>query len=427
MDSMDELEMVRELFPAPEPPRPEVRDTIRATLAEPSRHDGRRAGSRGLSSRALVRVGLPVTAGVAAAAVVVALLPQAAPLTHGSRPPSDSRPSSGGLPPDVFQVPAGAVPAAGGAGSGRQTLLTAAMRVARTAAQNPGRYWEQPGVVGNFQRVGPASDHYLILEKVGVQQWTAQSAKLPSPSIEQPLGVQFASSADARAWQADGSPSSWPDVGQDTSLASPQGYTDGFSRPVTIAAGKPVAEMVGYGSAGIYAFGRQMSAAQVLALPTAPAAVKALLMRQYRGSGTSSGGLVSYLLSAVPQLMTLPVTPAFRAALYQVLAGLPGVRSLGSMQDVAGQRGEAVAVDGHWTGCGEQMMAIGGSMNMEPTFSSCDVQQILIIDPVTGLPMASELRYTRLPAGQSWSAPDGLFSYEIFGASQWTNANPPVK
>jgi hypothetical protein len=31
----------------------------------------------------------------------------------------------------------------------------------------------------------------------------------------------------------------------------------------------------------------------------------------------------------------------------------------------------------------------------------------------------------RLPAGQRWTAPDRLFSYEIFGQSHWTNASPP--
>lgn len=55
----------------------------------------------------------------------------------------------------------------------------------------------------------------------------------------------------------------------------------------------------------------------------------------------------------------------------------------------------------------------------------CAVQQILIIDPATGLPMAEELRYLEPPGGQRWTAPDGLFSYEIFGHSYWTNQNPP--
>jgi hypothetical protein len=75
------------------------------------------------------------------------------------------------------------------------------------------------------------------------------------------------------------------------------------------------------------------------------------------------------------------VTPAVRAAFYQMLADLPGIRSLG--------------------------------------------QQRLVIDPGTGLPLAPELRYLKVPAGQAWSAPGGLFSYEVFGTARWTNATPP--
>ena len=44
----------------------------------------------------------------------------------------------------------------------------------------------------------------------------------------------------------------------------------------------------------------------------------------------------------------------------------------------------------------------------------------------TGLPLAEELRYLNLSAAHPWTAPDQLFSYEIFGPSHWTNANPPV-
>ena len=31
-----------------------------------------------------------------------------------------------------------------------------------------------------------------------------------------------------------------------------------------------------------------------------------------------------------------------------------------------------------------------------------------------------------LPAGRTWSAPGGLFSYQLFRSAQWTNATPPT-
>ncbi len=39
-----------------------------------------------------------------------------------------------------------------------------------------------------------------------------------------------------------------------------------------------------------------------------------------------------------------------------------------------------------------------------------------------GLRLARELRYLKLPADQTGSAPDGLFSLELFGTAHWTNA-----
>ena len=73
------------------------------------------------------------------------------------------------------------------------------------------------------------------------------------------------------------------------------------------------------------------------------------------------------------------------------------------------------------------MLDLGGSgaAGFQMTFSSCHVQQILVVDPATGRPLAEELRYVKLPSGSSWSVPDGLFSYEIYGTPYWTNASPP--
>lgn len=44
---------------------------------------------------------------------------------------------------------------------------------------------------------------------------------------------------------------------------------------------------------------------------------------------------------------------------------------------------------------------------------------------IDGMPLAEELRYASLPSGDSWSAPDGLFSYELFGTPYWTNQDLP--
>jgi hypothetical protein len=127
-----------------------------------------------------------------------------------------------------------------------------------------------------------------------------------------------------------------------------------------------------------------------------------------------------------PALLTLPVTPAVRAALYRMLAGLPGVRSLGPVTDAGGRAGVAVALSGRYSGCGqESALHSGGGTEERPTFASCVVEQRLVIDPASGMPLAQELRYAGLPPGQHWSAPDGLFSFRLFRAAGWTGASPP--
>jgi hypothetical protein len=118
----------------------------------------------------------------------------------------------------------------------------------------------------------------------------------------------------------------------------------------------------------------------------------------------------------------MPVSRAVRSALYRMLAGVPDVRSLGRIRDVAGHDGVAIAVSGVHEHCGSRT-------NMHDKrpwiYPSCTVEQRLVINPGTGLPIAQELRYTKLPAGQKWSAPGGLFSYETFEYAGWTNASPP--
>jgi hypothetical protein len=106
-----------------------------------------------------------------------------------------------------------------------------------------------------------------------------------------------------------------------------------------------------------------------------------------------------------------------------MLATLPGVQSLGQVTDVGGQAGVAVARSQAVSGCGTELQL--GPGDFGPAFPSCVVQERLVINPETGLPLAQESRYLKLPAGRTWSAPDGLFSYRLFEAAYWTNSTPP--
>jgi hypothetical protein len=403
---MDELQAVRELLSERPPPRPEVTAAARARLA--GRPPRRPALRRPPGRHRILWAALPAAA---TAAVVIATVVAAG---GGTPHPAGSL--------GVYQP--GAAAPAGAAGPARDILLAVARTAGRAAAATPPpatRYWVTSSVVGNFIRVGPAADRYVILEKTAVQSWAAANPRTMSQAYNQRLGVQLASAADRRAWRRDGSPASW-DVGQQTGPADPVGYTAGGGARVRAGLGQPQAYF-GQSGGPLFVIGhRSYTARGLRGLPAGPARLKALLLTGY-SPAAGFGGVDQYLFMTVPKVLTMPVTPAVRAGLYDLLATLPGVRDLGRVRDAAGQPGVAVALASQQTHCGRWTTADSGAGHW--TFPSCQVQQRLVIDPGTGRLLAMEQRYLRLPPGQSWSAPGGLFSFQIFSPGRWTGASLP--
>lgn len=414
---MDELQLVRDCFGEPPSPDPEMAAAAKAHMFAGGPAARRRFARRSPSvppPARLLRVAIPAVATVAAVAVVAAVVagPTARKPAH-ALPPA----AAGGIA--VFQLPGGAT-VGGSAGSGREVLLTAARTAANAAAQPaPERYYVTPGVVGNFVRVGPPGNRYLVLEVVNKQYWAATNPRDGSPDMSQAVDVQAASPADEAAWKRDGSPRVWQDVGQETGLADPVA-SDGWLRPLSASSGKLTAMDAGYGLQPFLVGDQAFSLQQLQALPADPAKLKTLLL-----TGNDGGDAATYLFQTVPAVLEMPVTPAVRSALYKLLAAMPGVQSLGTVTDVAGRQGVAVAYTAGYSNCGEQLELKSSAGQIRALFSTCTIQQILIINPDDGMPLAEELRYTQLPAGQHWSAPDNLFSYETFGTPYWTNQDRP--
>jgi hypothetical protein len=436
---MDELELLRDCLPKQPPPEPGVVAAARERL-----HNGRGsrrvplAGVRPARRELLLWVGLPA-AGIAVAAAVTLAVAAAGPAPNIVRPPSavatpsvthaagrTSAPDAGYATGAGYRPYLGALPAANSAGTtdGRTVLLTAARHVVKQTQPVAERYWVTSGVAGNFERVGPAADPYLLLDESQVQNWAARSPKDGSPDFAKQLGAAPVSAADRAAWQRDGSPTEWNYVGQSDGLADAQGYTSGLLRSLSMG-GDPMTSLdAGYGVQQFPVGAKSLTLAQLQALPADPAKLRKLIL----AGGVAPGETPSAFLldGVVASILEMPVTPAVRAALYEMLASMPGIQSLGEVTDPAGQQGEAVAYTAKYQNCGQATTrAANGSATTGALFSSCTTQEILIIDPTTGLPLAGELRYVGLPARQQWTAPDQLFSYEIFGPSYWTNANRP--
>jgi hypothetical protein len=439
----DELRLIQDCLPEQAPPTTDAVAAARTRLAEathaPARHTVRRraggpraARPRGVPLAAmrparrtlLLRGGLPTAGVVLAAAVAVtvsATLP-ATPLAPALAAGGGHSGGHGGGPGAAYAPYAGGAPTANGGGTtgSRAVLLAAATKVGQAAEPASERYWVTTGTVGTFVQVGPSSDRYMLLEESGVENWAARSPKDASPQDAQPLGAVPVSAADRAAWRRDGSPTKWAYSGQSDALADPQGDNSGFLYALIGGAGPITSLGAGYGAQQFDVGAKTLTLAQLRALPADPAKLEKLIVAGGVAAGESTS---AYLLQTVPAIMEMPVTSAVRAALYRMLADLPGTENLGQVKDPAGQQGEAVGYTASYQDCTVDAPTPG--IPDGPASMSCTVQQILIIDPVTGLPMAEDLRYTTPPGGQQWTAPDGLFSYEIFGQSYWTNQNPP--
>lgn len=319
--------------------------------------------------------------------------------------------AGGPVRPRLYRLPGVVTAAPAGGASARQVLLTAAQNVARNMPPAAGRNWVSAGQVGNYIRVGPPKDPYVILEKTLREQWSARSPHGGSGIWAQALSVGFASAADRAAWRRDGSPASW-DYGQELTFADPDGLSSGGTEKITTARG-PLLNLVGDSD------GMDPTKGQ----PASPARLKKILLEGY--SRTDSGGAspASWIFQLAPTLFGLPTTAAVRAALYHLLASLPRVTSLGMVRDAGGQEGMAVALSSRVARCGgEYKLGPGSPLRL---FAECVVQQRIVIDPQTGQPLSQELRYVELPAGEKWSGPGGLFSYELFAPGRWTSAKQP--
>jgi hypothetical protein len=181
---------------------------------------------------------------------------------------------------------------------------------------------------------------------------------------------------------------------------------------IPAAAGKPFGNPTNIG-AKVFAIGNaNVSMRQLRRLPSTAAGLKKRLLRYFGAPGATGGDLPSTATAWLWQTGTgmiadMPLSPAQRAAAYRMLAGLHGVRSLGRVTDPAGRPGTAVELASRTASAGTEA-------------------SILIVDPRTGLPLASEVRVVT-PAGfTAGLRPGSLASYQVVQFAGWSNARPPA-
>lgn len=371
---------------------------------------GRSPGQRKRPGRRWQLAALTAAAAGTAAALFIASGPQTPPVPHLSHL-------------SVFSPAAGSI--GGGSGSGEPARL-ALLAVARKAAHAPvvpGRYWLISSEYGNFRPVGPSDDRYMILERGRTTWWQPRKPGDSSEEWLQRLGAKLGSAADVAPWHRDGSPGTW-NTGTAEGVADPQGFSDGGPVPVRAKGGRPREVFAETPPPSKTVAILTYKGRPLTALPADPVLLKQVLQQGYE-SPVTSGSPSSYIFEGAFQLLTEPVTPAVRSTVYRVLAGLPGVQNLGTVRDVDGQAGSGIALTTRQPRCLISGTAFDSGSGSTPPTSSCVVQQRLIVNPVTGMPLAQELSYVKAPGDGQWPAPGGMFSYQTLRHVGWENSPPP--
>jgi hypothetical protein len=319
--SHDELDLVRGI--AADTAEPDVATTqaARARLlaviaAEAAASQPRRTRRRAAGTAARVRLrrllpGSVVVAAVLTAAVAAPLLLQR-PATVTPAPGRGAQPrgSIGGAAPTVDRV-----------------LTDAALAAAGAPAPGfgPGRYWyvlERGVTLGtNFDQAGSKKSFFYRFGYRSETWWALDG----SLSGHRRSGrAEFLNATERAAWVAAGR----PDLGlPNTEVYSPKDKQEVFG--------------VGW---------LPSSYQELVELPTDPAGLAAALTQRVRANpqfrGASRAHLTVELFGTIGYLLEhYPLPPQLRAALYQVLTRLDGVKLIGNVTDLAGRPAVSVAID----------------------------------------------------------------------------------
>ncbi|GLW12770.1 hypothetical protein Misp01_78980 [Microtetraspora sp. NBRC 13810] len=219
------------------------------------------------------------------------------------------------------------------------TLDGAADRAAETR-QAPGDYWHTEGLILQEQVIGPPDGRYRIRTRIETSRWAPRD---PGPYVvltERGLPTVPTSPSDQEAWRRAGAPELCGDDTDCENDTAPLGRTRFIFMP---------------GTWPYHDQGLTLSAGELLDLPRDPAVLKERLLSFWSAyeagmagwpappAGASLPTKDSWLLTlSLELLQTAPISGGTRAALYRMVADLPGTRALGQVRDAGGRLGVGV-------------------------------------------------------------------------------------
>ncbi|RAY14897.1 hypothetical protein DPM19_14420 [Actinomadura craniellae] len=365
---MDDLAMVRELY-GETPADPELRERVRVRLTEPARPRRRVKATFGL--------------GLAAAATAAALA--GGTLLSGGAPAAPPRETTAAQPMDA-----------------RTVLLAAADNAAR---EKPGRYWRLHTTGGQSYRV----DGYTIEGyRWETDAWTARSTDEPDLYFDRDLPTRPLTAADAAAWRAAGSPTTWrvSSNGDPRVLTTRStGWRYGRATP---GKKKRIREDMRKACAG----SRLKDAPQCVSPQEAdrfaadPARLKEMLAARPPRGLEGEAARVD-MLRIFTFLTDKPATPAVRAAAFRLLVETPGIRLVGPVRDAAGRPGVALAARG-------TMREGSGTV----------YDQQIILDPKTYRILGEQRVVVRAGGSMAGMSPGTVLSRTLVHRVGWTDERP---
>jgi len=305
--------------------------------------------------RARTGTGLAVTAVAAGAAAAIAItqLPAAGP-SHQTAIPVNTADPTGPAKPATLTA--------------RQVLLRAAAVAASTPST--GTYWQEEEVTGSLQGYASGPRAYAVDQRSApITTWDSRSAG-------QRTWI-FPSTGDATVPLAGGATRQWQAAG------SPALPRTSSTQQAWWQVGGEVGQLGN----------EQLTYAQLQALPASPAAlamvIRAEIAQEYKQEQVPAADqdvtFRMFEISAV--LLKEPIPAPVRAAVFRVLASLPGVHTTGTVTDPLGHSGYGIAMG-------------GGSGGADPFAALQDtVEEVLVINPGTGQLVDFEQVQTALPAG----------------------------
>ncbi|MFK4189429.1 hypothetical protein ACI2L4_36435 [Streptomyces sparsogenes] len=149
-----------------------------------------------------------------------------------------------------------------------------------------------------------------------------------------------------------------------------------------------------------------MTYADLRKLPGDSAKLEKVLADLYEEDGGSEiRGRTEWMWRQAANLINLPVRAEVRDAAYRVIAGLPGIRSLGEVTDPLGRKGVGFALPA----------------TDRPDYGTARSE--LIVDPATGAPLSDQevLTEPNAKAAEAGLTAGTVVNYTATVTSEWTD------